>query len=75
KKIGTRQIKLAACYILVTPALVLGFTAVALALPTPGNSMTNTGAHGFSEILYAYTSGANNNGSAFAGLNADTQWF
>ncbi|WP_326657382.1 potassium-transporting ATPase subunit KdpA [Streptomyces sp. NBC_00385] len=75
KKIGTREIKLAACYILVTPALVLCFTAVAMALPTPGNSMTNSGAHGFSEILYAYTSGANNNGSAFAGLNADTQWF
>ncbi|MEU5170151.1 MULTISPECIES: potassium-transporting ATPase subunit KdpA [Streptomyces] len=75
KKIGTRQIKLAACYILITPALVLGFTAVAMALPTPGDSMTNSGAHGFSEILYAYTSGANNNGSAFAGLNADTQWF
>ncbi|TXS06745.1 potassium-transporting ATPase subunit KdpA [Streptomyces sp. col6] len=75
QKIGTREIKLAACYILITPALVLCFTAVAMALPTPGNSMTNSGAHGFSEILYAYTSGANNNGSAFAGLNADTQWF
>ncbi|MFF8294156.1 potassium-transporting ATPase subunit KdpA [Streptomyces globisporus] len=75
KKIGTRQIKLAACYILVTPALVLGFTAVAMALPTPADSMTNSGAHGFSEILYAYTSGANNNGSAFAGLGADTPWF
>ncbi|MFC9583396.1 potassium-transporting ATPase subunit KdpA [Streptomyces yangpuensis] len=75
KKIGTREIKLAACYILVTPALVLCFTAAAMALPTPAGSMTNTGAHGFSEILYAYTSGANNNGSAFAGLNADTQWF
>ncbi|MEU3972911.1 potassium-transporting ATPase subunit KdpA [Streptomyces bacillaris] len=75
KKIGTRQIKLAACYLLVTPALVLGFTAVAVALPTPADSMTNTGAHGFSEILYAYTSGANNNGSAFAGLDADTPWF
>ncbi|MEU8841067.1 potassium-transporting ATPase subunit KdpA [Streptomyces roseus] len=75
KKIGTRQIKLAACYILVTPALVLCFTAAAMALPTPGDSMANPGAHGFSEILYAYTSGANNNGSAFAGLNADTQWF
>lgn len=75
KKIGTRQIKLAACYILITPALVLCFTAVAMALPTPPHSMTNSGAHGFSEILYAYTSGANNNGSAFAGLNADTQWF
>ncbi|MEU6084061.1 potassium-transporting ATPase subunit KdpA [Streptomyces sp. NPDC047108] len=75
KKIGTREIKLAALYILVTPALVLCFTAAAMALPTPANSMTNSGAHGFSEILYAYTSGANNNGSAFAGLNADTQWF
>ncbi|GGT10291.1 potassium-transporting ATPase potassium-binding subunit [Streptomyces toxytricini] len=75
KKIGTREIKFAACYILVTPALVLGFTAAAMALPTPPDSMLNSGAHGFSEVLYAYTSGANNNGSAFAGLNADTQWF
>ncbi|MQS38364.1 potassium-transporting ATPase subunit KdpA [Streptomyces katsurahamanus] len=83
KKIGTREIKLAACYILITPALVLSFTGLALALSTPPDSITNTaanavggsGAHGFSEILYAYTSGANNNGSAFAGLNADTQWF
>ncbi|MCF1593234.1 potassium-transporting ATPase subunit KdpA [Streptomyces muensis] len=75
KKISTREIKLAACYILITPALVLIFTAFAMALPTPANSMTNSGAHGFSEILYAYTSASNNNGSAFAGLNADTQWF
>ncbi|MDI6514783.1 potassium-transporting ATPase subunit KdpA [Streptomyces coelicoflavus] len=75
KKIGTREIKFAACYILITPALVLVFTAAATALPTPGDSMTNSGAHGFSEILYAYTSASNNNGSAFAGLNADTQWF
>ncbi|MFC8067129.1 potassium-transporting ATPase subunit KdpA [Streptomyces sp. NPDC057293] len=75
KKIGAREIKFAACYILITPALVLVFTAAAMALPTPGNSMTNSGAHGFSEILYAYTSASNNNGSAFAGLNADTQWF
>lgn len=75
KKIGTREIKFAACYILITPALVLGFTAASFVLDTPANSMTNSGAHGFSEILYAYTSGANNNGSAFAGLNADTQWF
>ncbi|MBT3164760.1 potassium-transporting ATPase subunit KdpA [Streptomyces sp. Vc74B-19] len=75
KKIGTREIKQAALYILVTPALVLVLTAAAMALPTPGDSMTNSGAHGFSEILYAYTSASNNNGSAFAGLNADTQWF
>ncbi|MFG2772256.1 potassium-transporting ATPase subunit KdpA [Streptomyces sp. NPDC048350] len=75
KKIGTREITFAACYILITPALVLCFTAASFALDTPANSMTNSGAHGFSEILYAFTSGANNNGSAFAGLNADTQWF
>lgn len=75
KKIGTREIKFAALYILVTPALVLGFTAAAMALPTPAGSILNPGAHGFSEVLYAYTSGANNNGSAFAGLGADTQWY
>ncbi|WP_405491186.1 potassium-transporting ATPase subunit KdpA [Streptomyces sp. NBC_00096] len=75
KKIGTREIKFAACYILITPAVVLGFTALAMALPTPVHSLSNGGAHGFSEILYAYTSAGNNNGSAFAGLNANTQWF
>ncbi|MGX1880374.1 potassium-transporting ATPase subunit KdpA [Streptomyces sp. NPDC055287] len=75
KKIGVREIKFAACYILITPGLALSFTAAALALDTPAHSMTNSGAHGFSEVLYAYTSGANNNGSAFAGLNADTHWF
>ncbi|MFJ8591036.1 potassium-transporting ATPase subunit KdpA [Streptomyces sp. NPDC093598] len=75
KKIGAREMKLAACYILVTPALVLVFTAASLALPTPPHSMLNPGAHGFSEILYAFTSAANNNGSAFAGLNANTDWF
>ncbi|MET7611160.1 potassium-transporting ATPase subunit KdpA [Streptomyces seoulensis] len=75
KKIGAREMKLAACYILVTPALVLVFTAASLALPTPPHSMLNPGAHGFSEVLYAFTSAANNNGSAFAGLNANTDWF
>ncbi|WP_105967888.1 potassium-transporting ATPase subunit KdpA [Streptomyces geranii] len=75
KKIGTREIKLAACYILITPALVLVFTAASMALSTPQNSMLNSGAHGFSEVLYAFTSAANNNGSAFAGLNANTDWY
>ncbi|MFJ9724874.1 potassium-transporting ATPase subunit KdpA [Streptomyces sp. NPDC101209] len=75
KKIGSREIKLAACYILVTPALVLVFTAASTALPTPPHSMLNSGAHGFSEVLYAFTSASNNNGSAFAGLNADTDWY
>lgn len=75
KKIGTREIKFAACYILITPALVLVFTAIAMSMPSTRDSMTNSGAHGFSEVLYAYTSGANNNGSAFGGLNANTEWF
>ncbi|MCO8302770.1 potassium-transporting ATPase subunit KdpA [Streptomyces hygroscopicus] len=75
KKIGSREIKLAACYILITPALVLVFTSASLALPTPPHSMLNSGAHGFSEVLYAFTSASNNNGSAFAGLNANTDWF
>ncbi|MER6053242.1 potassium-transporting ATPase subunit KdpA [Streptomyces sp. NPDC001793] len=80
KKIGTREIKLAACYILITPTLVLGFTAASMVLPDALGSMLNTkavgaGPHGFSEVLYAFTSGANNNGSAFAGLNANTPWY
>ncbi|MFG2358832.1 potassium-transporting ATPase subunit KdpA [Streptomyces sp. NPDC048521] len=75
KKIGARQMKLAACYILVTPALVLVLTAASMALPSPPHSMLNPGAHGFSEVLYAFTSASNNNGSAFAGLNANTDWF
>ncbi|MFS7879824.1 potassium-transporting ATPase subunit KdpA [Streptomyces asiaticus] len=75
KKIGPREIKLAACYILVTPALVLVFTAASMALPTPPDSMLNSGAHGFSEVLYAFTSASNNNGSAFASLNANTDWY
>ncbi|MFE9443064.1 potassium-transporting ATPase subunit KdpA [Streptomyces sp. NPDC006602] len=75
KKIGTLEIKLAACYILITPALVLVFTAASMALPTPPHSMLNSGAHGFSEVLYAFTSASNNNGSAFAGLNANTDWY
>lgn len=75
KKIGGRQMKLAACYLLVTPALVLVLTAASMALPSPRHSMLNSGAHGFSEVLYAFTSAANNNGSAFAGLNANTDWF
>lgn len=75
KKIGAREMKLAAAYILITPALVLVFTAASMALPTPPHSMLNSGAHGFSEVLYAFTSASNNNGSAFAGLNANTDWF
>ncbi|MFF5426696.1 MULTISPECIES: potassium-transporting ATPase subunit KdpA [unclassified Streptomyces] len=75
RKIGSREITHAACYLLVTPALVLGLTAASVSLDGPAGATTNSGAHGFSEILYAYTSAAQNNGSAFAGLNADTPWF
>ncbi|UJB40124.1 potassium-transporting ATPase subunit KdpA [Streptomyces sp. A1-5] len=75
KKIGTREIKLAACYILITPALVLIGTAAAIALPDGKAAMTNVGAHGFSEVLYAFTSASNNNGSAFAGFGANTPFF
>ncbi|MFD7132009.1 potassium-transporting ATPase subunit KdpA [Streptomyces sp. NPDC059894] len=75
RKIGAREMKLAACYLLVTPALVLVFTAASMALPTPPRSMLNPGAHGFSEVLYAFASASNNNGSAFAGLNANTDWY
>ncbi|PKW11516.1 K+-transporting ATPase ATPase A chain [Streptomyces sp. 1222.5] len=75
KKIGAREMKLAAAYILITPALVLVSSAASMALPTPPHSMLNSGAHGFSEVLYAFTSAANNNGSAFAGLNVNTDWF
>ncbi|MEV6766699.1 potassium-transporting ATPase subunit KdpA [Streptomyces sp. NPDC051105] len=75
KKIGAREIKLSAIYILITPALALVFAAISMALPTPPHSMLNPGAHGFSEVLYAFTSAANNNGSAFAGLNANTDWY
>ena len=80
KKIGPREIKLASLYILVTPALVLLGTALSFAIPViradvETTSIWNPGLHGFSEVLYAFTSAANNNGSAFAGLTANTPWF
>ncbi|SEQ13615.1 K+-transporting ATPase ATPase A chain [Microlunatus flavus] len=75
KKIGGREIKFASLYFLVTPALVLVGTAAAMALPSARASMLNSGPHGLSEVLYAYTSAANNNGSAFAGLSANTTWY
>ncbi|MFE5309433.1 potassium-transporting ATPase subunit KdpA [Isoptericola sp. NPDC056573] len=79
KKIGPREIKLASLYILVTPTLVLAGTALSFAIPPLRESVTSTsiwnpGVHGMSEVLYAFTSAANNNGSAFAGLTANTPW-
>lgn len=75
KKINPREIKLAASYFLVTPLIVLTGTAIAMALPGERAGMLNGGPHGLSEILYAFTSAANNNGSAFAGLSANTDWY
>jgi potassium-transporting ATPase potassium-binding subunit len=75
KKIGSREIKFASLYFLVTPVIVLVGTAVAMALPGERASMLNTGPHGLSEVLYAFTSAANNNGSAFAGITVNTPWY
>ncbi len=79
KKIGSREIKLASLYILTTPSLVLLGTGLSFAIPAIEQnvekvSILNPGQHGFSEVLYAFTSAANNNGSAFAGLTANTPW-
>jgi K+-transporting ATPase ATPase A chain len=75
KKISAREIKLASLYILTTPALVLIGTAVAIATPAGTGSILNAGPHGLSEVLYAFTSAANNNGSAFAGLSVNTGFY
>lgn len=80
KRIGPREMTLASLYILVVPALVLGGTALSFAIPAirddvVSTSILNPGPHGLSEVLYAFTSAANNNGSAFAGLTASTPWF
>ncbi|MFB9187436.1 potassium-transporting ATPase subunit KdpA, partial [Dactylosporangium sucinum] len=75
KKIGAREIKFASLYLLTTPALVLVGTAVAMASKQARSSMLNTGAHGLSEVLYAFTSASNNNGSAFAGISVNTEFY
>ncbi|GEK02146.1 potassium-transporting ATPase subunit KdpA [Streptomyces sp. 1-11] len=75
KKLRGREMKYASLYILTTPAIVLVGAGVAMALPGERAAMLNHGPHGFSEVLYAFTSAANNNGSAFAGLSADTAWY
>jgi potassium-transporting ATPase potassium-binding subunit len=75
KKIGSREVKFASLYFLTTPAFVLVGTAVAMGLPRERASMLNSGAHGLSEVLYAFTSAGNNNGSAFAGISVNTTWY
>ena len=75
KKLGAREVKLASLYILVTPALALIGTGIAMSTETGRSSMLNSGPHGLSEVLYAFTSASNNNGSAFAGLSANTDFY
>ena len=75
KKIGRPEITLVALYVLATPAIVLTGTAIAIATPAGQAGILNSGAHGLSEVLYAFTSAANNNGSAFAGLTVATPFY
>lgn len=75
KKIEAREVKMAMLAVLCLPLFMLGFTAFAAVLPGPAGAVGNAGPHGFSEILYAYTSAAANNGSAFGGLSGNTLWY
>ncbi|MGN6742656.1 MAG: potassium-transporting ATPase subunit KdpA [Amnibacterium sp.] len=79
KQVGSREIKLASLYILTTPVIVLAGVGLSFGIPALAASVTTTsilnpGQHGFSEVLYAFTSAGNNNGSAFGGLSANTPW-
>ena len=76
KKVQAYDVQMSMLYLLIFPVIILGFSAVSLLSPTLGlSSLANHGPHGLSEILYAYTSATANNGSAFAGLNANTHWY
>jgi K+-transporting ATPase ATPase A chain len=76
KKIESYDVQMAMLYLLIFPLIILGFAAVAVLMPNLGlSALTNHGPHGFSEILYAYASATGNNGSAFAGLSANTHWY
>jgi K+-transporting ATPase ATPase A chain len=75
KKIEAKEVKMAMLAVLCLPLAMLGFTAIAAVIEPGVSSIWNKGPHGFSEILYAYTSGTANNGSAFGGLSANTPWY
>ena len=76
KKIEAYDVQMSMLYLLIFPLIILGFAAVTVLMPNLGlSSLANHGPHGLSEILYAYTSATGNNGSAFAGLNANTHWY
>jgi K+-transporting ATPase ATPase A chain len=75
KKIEAKEVKMAMLAILVLPLMMLGFTAISVVVPFGLSSMQDSGPHGFSEVLYLYTSQAANNGSAFAGFTGNTLWY
>jgi K+-transporting ATPase ATPase A chain len=76
KKIEAYDVKMSMLYVLIFPLIILSLTAAFVMSPNIGlSSLNNQGPHGMTEILYAFTSGAGNNGSAFAGLNANTWWY
>jgi K+-transporting ATPase ATPase A chain len=75
KKIEAREVKMAMLAILILPLMYLGWTAAAVVIPSAVASMANAGPHGFTEVLYAYTSQTANNGSAFGGLTGNTPWY
>jgi K+-transporting ATPase ATPase A chain len=75
KKVQAFDVQMSMLYVLIFPLVILGFAAVSVLLPAGLSSLSNHGPHGFTQIVYAYTSSAGNNGSAFAGLNANTHWY
>jgi K+-transporting ATPase ATPase A chain len=75
KKVQAFDVQMSMLYFLIFPVVILGFAAVSVLIPAGLSSLSNHGPHGLTQILYAYTSAAGNNGSAFAGLNANTHWY
>jgi K+-transporting ATPase ATPase A chain len=75
KKIQAPEMKLVVLYILAVPVLVLGFTGASVLMDTASSSILNPGPHGLTEVVYAFTSASNNNGSAFGGLTGNTDWY
>jgi K+-transporting ATPase ATPase A chain len=75
KKIEAYDVKMAMLVVLIFPLLILAFSAISVVKPFGASSISNPGPHGLTEILYAFTSGAGNNGSAFAGLTVNTPWY
>src|SRR3984893_5029671 len=75
KKIQAQEMKLVVVYLLAVPLVTLGFAGAAIVIPSAQNSLLSSGPHGLTEMVYTYSSAANNNGSAFAGISANTQWY